>query len=106
MKLGETIEDFDFDAYHQGKFIKKSLHDYSGRWVILFFYPRNFSFVCPTEIKEFSKKSPDFEKEGAVVLGASTDSLYAHKSWFETSFEDVNFPVIADTSQAISEQFN
>src|SRR5919202_1626457 len=59
-----------------------SLADYRGQWVVLFFYPRDFTFVCPTEIQGLARLHPDFASEGAVVIGASTDSYYAHRAWY------------------------
>lgn len=84
-----------------------SLSDYRGRWVVLFFYPRDFTFVCPTEIQEFSRLHPEFKRERAVVLGASTDSYFSHKAWYETDprLRDVAYPVIADTSHRVSADY-
>jgi peroxiredoxin (alkyl hydroperoxide reductase subunit C) len=83
------------------------LSDYRGKWLVLFFYPRDFTFVCPTEIQAFAHLHGDFTTENAVVLGASTDSYHAHKAWFETDprLSEVNYPVLADTAQTISEAF-
>ena len=108
MKVGENIEDFEFEAYNPGKkgFVKGQLSDYDGQWKILFFYPLDFTFVCPTEIKGFANKMEDFEKEGAVIIGASTDSVHSHKAWFERDLPNVKFHVIGDTSRKIAEQFD
>jgi alkyl hydroperoxide reductase subunit AhpC len=75
-----------------------------GSRVALFFYPRDFTFVCPTEIQAFATLHKSFAREGAVVWGASTDSYYSHKAWFETDprLRGVSFPVLADTSQRLS----
>ncbi len=79
----------------------------SGVRVVLFFYPRDFTFVCPTEIRSFSALETEFELEDAVIIGASTDSFYSHKAWFETDprLRDVGFPVIADTAHRMSRAF-
>ncbi len=106
MKIGDKIEDFEFNAYHNGNFTKGKLSDYKGKWVVLFFYPLDFTFVCPTEIRGFAKHQKEFEKENAAILAASTDSIYSHKAWFERDLPEVEFPVIADTNHKISEQFN
>ena len=106
MKIGEKVSEFVAEAYANGQGIKKiSLSDYKGKWVVLFFYPADFTFVCPTEIKGFQNKIKDFEKLNAVILGASTDSAYSHKAWFEKDMPDVKFPVLADTSHRISQNF-
>lgn len=106
MKLNEQIDDFDFEAYHNGNFTKGKLSDFRGKWVVLFFYPLDFTFVCPTEIRGFAQAEKDFEKEGAVIIGASTDSVHSHKAWFERDLPEVQFPVIGDTSHKITEYFN
>jgi alkyl hydroperoxide reductase subunit AhpC len=83
------------------------LSDLHGEWVVLFFYPRDFTFVCPTEIQAFARLHSAFRAEKAVVIGASTDSYYAHKAWFESDarLQDVAYPVVADTSQHLGEAF-
>jgi peroxiredoxin (alkyl hydroperoxide reductase subunit C) len=106
MKLGDQIQDFEFDAYHNGEFIKGKLSDHKGKWVVLFFYPKDFTFVCPTEIRAFAKRHSDFQQENAVVIGASTDSVESHKAWFQRDIPEVNYPVIGDTSHAITDYFN
>jgi len=106
MKVGDQINDFAFNSYQSGNFTKGKLSDYKGKWVILFFYPLDFTFVCPTEIKAFAKHSKDFEKENAAIIAASTDSVHSHKAWFERDLPDVKFPVISDSNHEISEQFN
>jgi peroxiredoxin (alkyl hydroperoxide reductase subunit C) len=106
MKVGDLMNDFEFDAYHKGNFVKGKLSDYTGKWVVLFFYPEDFTFVCPTEIKSFAKLHNEFENENAVVLAASTDSVHSHRAWFERDLPEVEFPVIADTSHEISRYFN
>jgi len=83
------------------------LADYRGKWLVLFFYPRDFTFVCPTEIQAFARLHDEFAAENAVVLGASTDSYYAHKAWFDSNprLSDVRYPVLADTAQTVSDAF-
>ena len=108
IKVGEPAPSFEgITAYQKGKedFIKINLSDYKGSWLVLFFYPRDFTFVCPTEIKEFAKFEQEFEKCGCKVLGASTDSEFSHKAWFERDLDMVQYPVLADTTQEISEQY-
>ena len=106
MKVGDAIEDFDYEAYHNGNFVKGKLSDYEGKWVILFFYSRDFTSVCNSEVKGFGYKTAEFEKEGAVVIAASTDSKHSHKAWFEESMSGIKFPVIADSSQSIADYFD
>ena len=106
MKIGDQVQDFNFDAYKEGKFIKGKLSAYKGHWLVLFFYPADFTHICPIEIRGFSKREPDFNDEDAVILGASTDSLHSHKTWFERDLQEVKFPVISDTSHNLSSYFN
>jgi len=106
MKVGDIIEDFEYEAYHNGKFVKGKLSDHEGKWVVLFFYPADFTFVCPTEIRGFASKINEFEGEGAVIIGASTDSVHSHKRWFESDFKEIGFPIIGDKSHTLSEYFN
>ncbi len=105
VKVGEKVPAFTCDAYHNGQFTKVSLDDYKGKWVVLFFYPLDFTFVCPTELKGFGKAATEFEKMNAVVLGASTDSVHSHKAWFERDLPEVNYPVLADTNHSVSRSY-
>jgi len=92
-------------AYHNNDFKKISLSDYKGKWVVLFFYPRDFTFICPTEIREFAKHEDKFKELGAEIIAASTDSEWSHKAWFEKDLPEVKYPVIADTTQEVSRSY-
>lgn len=105
VKIGEKVEDFECQAYVAGEFKKIKLSNYTGKWVVLFFYPLDFTFICPTEIKGFGQKEADFKALNAQVIGASTDSEFSHKNWFERDLPEVKFPILADTTHAVSEQF-
>ncbi|MDO8602139.1 MAG: peroxiredoxin [bacterium] len=103
VKIGETAPAYwDVDAYQSGKFVRINFDDYKNKWVVLFFYPRDFTFVCPTEIKEFSHLEPEFTKYKAVILGCSTDSKESHQVWFERDLPMVKYPIIADTTHELS----
>ena len=108
LRLNQPAPDFKQSAYQKGvkgDFKEVSLKDFKGKWVILFFYPRDFTFVCPTEIEGFAKMDKEFEKIGATVIAASTDSVNSHKAWFERDLKDVNFPILADTSHTLSRDY-
>lgn len=105
IKIGQKIPDFEAEAYQDGKFTKIKLSSYKGKWIVLFFYPLDFTFICPTEIKGFGQQEPEFKKLNAVVLGASTDSVHSHKAWFQRDLQEVKFPIIADTTHKVSELF-
>src|SRR3989344_5236446 len=106
VKIGEKVPDFSAEAYIARKFKKINLLDFKGKWIVLFFYPLDFTFICPTEIKGFATQHKEFDKLNAVVIGASTDSLYSHKNWLERDLQEVKFPIIADTNHNISKLFN
>jgi len=105
VKLGEKVPDFKAEAYQAGEFKNVSLSDHNGKWVVLFFYPLDFTFVCPTEIRAFAAKEKDFQDFNAVVLGASTDSVHSHKAWFERDLKEVKFPILGDTTHEVSRIF-
>lgn len=105
MKIGDSVPDFTANAYVAGEIKKVSLSEYKGKWVVLFFYPLDFTFVCPTEIRGFAKKEKEFQDMNAVVIGASTDSAFSHKAWIEKELQEVKFPILADTTHKITNQF-
>lgn len=94
-------------AYQKGKegFDHVSLAQYRGKWVAFFFYPRDFTFVCPTEIKGFAAHEAEFKAMNCEVLACSTDSEWSHKNWFERDLPDVSYPIIADTTLEISRAY-
>ena len=86
------------------EFIKLSLSDYKGKYVILVFYPFDFTYVCPTELISFSENIQKFKDIGAEVIGVSTDSHFTHLAWLKTAREDgglgkINYPLVADISK-------
>lgn len=106
LNLNQSAPDFKgVQAYQNGEFKKISLSDYAGRWLVLFFYPRDFTFVCPTELRGFAKHAADFQSLDCDIIAASTDSEYSHKNWFEKDLPEVKFPVLADTTQALSKAY-
>ena len=106
LKVGAMAPDFKSQAFIAGKFQEVSLRDFQGKWVCLFFYPLDFTFVCPTEIRSFAQHEADFKELGCQVIGCSTDSVYSHKAWFEKDLAEVKFPVLADTSHKVSRDYN
>ncbi len=110
IQIGKPAPDFEVDAWIRGAHgpRKVALSQPRGKWVVLFFYPRDFTFICPTEIAAFGDLQEDIEREDAVVIGASTDSFYTHKAWFESDprLKGINYPVLADTSQKVCRDFN
>lgn len=77
-----------------------------GKWLVMFWWPKDFTFVCPTEIAEFNKKASDFSDRDAVLIGASTDSEFVHAAWRRdhADLRDLKFPMLADTSKSLAEE--
>ncbi len=108
LKLNQPAPDFKQPAYKKAdkdEFKEISLKDYKGKWLILFFYPRDFTFVCPTEIEGFAKKASEFEKINTSILAASTDSVNSHQAWFERDLKNVEFPILADSNHQLSKDY-
>jgi len=114
VKLTQTVQaqvtkpapQFSAAAYYNG-ITKVSLSDYKGKYVVLFFYPLDFTFVCPTEIISFSEKAEEFRKAGCEVIAASTDSVYSHMEYVqkpraEGGLGKMNIPILADTTRSIA----
>ncbi len=109
-KVGQPAPDFSLDAVvgtEPGKeFGTISLSDYSGKWLVLFFYPLDFTFVCPTEIKGFSDALPQFKKLGAEVLGVSVDSKFAHLAWIKRGdLGKLGYPLLSDLKREAAERY-
>ncbi|MFM2091784.1 MAG: hypothetical protein RLZZ127_2273 [Planctomycetota bacterium] len=93
-----------------GTFKDIKLSDYKGKWVVLFFYPLDFTFVCPTEIIAFSDAYPEFQKVGAEVIGVSVDSCFTHLAWRNTKRQDgglgdLKYPLVADLTKSIARDY-
>ena len=98
--------DFSIDAVvGDGDFKKVSLGDYKGKYVVLFFYPADFTFICPTEIQEFSRRYEEFRAVNCEVLGVSTDSKHSHKAWIKSGLGKLNHPLLADFNKTISSDY-
>jgi len=104
-QVGKAAPEFQAKAYMNGQFKDLALKDYRGRWVCLFFYPLDFTFVCPTELKGFAAQEAEFKEAGCEIIGCSTDSEYSHKAWFERDLKEVKYPVLADSSHQISKNY-
>ncbi|MGK5081899.1 peroxiredoxin [Bdellovibrionota bacterium FG-1] len=107
LRVGTLAPEFRADAYVSGQndATTVSLKDFQGKWVCLFFYPRDFTFVCPTEIRSFAQHENEFKEHGCQVVSCSTDSYYTHKAWFERDLKDVKYPILADTNHQISRDY-
>ena len=107
LKIGDTIPDLELDAYQNEELKKIRLRDYRGKWLVLIFYPADFTFVCPTELEEAAKLYPEFKKSNAEVMSVSTDTAYVHKAWHDNSpaIGKIEFPMLADPSGKLCREF-
>lgn len=107
VKIGQKVENFTAKAYQNDQIKEISLSDYAGKWVVVFFYPADFTFVCPTELGELADFYDKFVAEGAEILSVSTDTEYVHKAWHDDSptIAKIKFPMVADPTGKISRQF-
>jgi alkyl hydroperoxide reductase subunit AhpC len=106
MLVGQKAPDFTLDGVvGRGDFKEISLSESRGKWVVLFFYPLDFTSVCPTEILEFSKREPDFRRLNAAVLGCSVDSVHAHKAWITANLGPLNYPLLSDIKREVSKLY-
>ncbi|WP_246014702.1 peroxiredoxin [Geomonas oryzae] len=109
-KVGDPAPGFKLDAWvstTQGKeFRQVSLDEFRGKWVVLFFYPMDFTFVCPTEIKGFNEALAGFEQLNTVVLGASTDSKYSHLAWVQRGdLGNLRYPLLSDIKKEVAMKY-
>jgi len=108
ISIGTKAPEWKATAYVNGEQKTLSSDDIKGKWTVLYWYPLDFTFVCPTEINGFQALANEFAAEGATVIGASTDSFYSHKAWFadrETFPREITHPVIGDTAHAFTKAF-
>jgi peroxiredoxin (alkyl hydroperoxide reductase subunit C) len=114
VRVGQPAPPFEVEAYDRTRndtekqFSRISLSDYSGKWVCLFFYPLDFTFVCPTEIVAFNEFLSAFSKRNCAVLTASTDSVYSHKGWCDShpGLKDLGYPMLSDTNLKLSAAYD
>lgn len=110
--VGQKAPEFKAKAVVKDKILDDfSLSDYTGKYVVFFFYPLDFTFVCPTELHAFQDKLKEFEKRGAQVIGCSVDSPFAHLAWLNTpkikgGIQGVTYPLVADLQKTIARSFD
>ncbi|VDM91678.1 unnamed protein product, partial [Onchocerca ochengi] len=108
--IGQPAPNFKTTAVVNGDFKEISLNQFKGKYVVLFFYPLDFTFVCPTEIIAFSDRISEFKKLDVAVMACSTDSHFSHLAWVNTDRKmgglgQMNIPILADTNHAISKAY-
>lgn len=107
VQVGQIAPDFTATAVVDQEFKTLKLSDYRGKYVVLFFYPLDFTFVCPTEVGAFSDRHPAFKALNTEILGVSVDSEFAHLAWIQTERKaggvgDLAFPLVSDLTKTIS----
>jgi peroxiredoxin 2/4 len=108
--VGKKAPFFEAEAAIGGEFKKLSSNDFKGKYTLLFFYPLDFTFVCPTELHAFNDKLDEFRKRNCEVVGCSVDSHFSHHAWLKTpksvgGIEGVKYPILADINKNISRSF-
>lgn len=108
VNINDKAPDFTEKAYIDNEFKEISLRDYKGKWVILFFYPKDFTFVCPTELGELADHYEEFKKLGAEIISVSTDTPEVHKAWWDTSetIKKIRFPMLADPTGRVCKSYD
>ncbi|MDL2224409.1 peroxiredoxin [Bacteroidales bacterium OttesenSCG-928-M06] len=102
--INSMIPEFKLNAYQNGEFKTISDNDVKGKWGIFFFYPADFTFVCPTELEDMANNYKKFQELGVEVYSVSTDTHFTHKAWHDhsPSIQKINYPMLADPTGALS----
>ena len=108
VNIGQPAPLFSADALlPDGSFGRINLEDFKGKWVTLFFYPLDFTFVCPTEILQFHQLHSKFEAEGSALMGCSVDSVHSHRRWVKDDLGgELSFPLLGDMTHSISKDYD
>ncbi len=105
--INKDIANFKVQAYHNNEFKTVTKDDVLGKWSVFFFYPADFTFICPTELEDLANKYEQFKALGVEIYSVSTDSHFVHKAWHDASdrIKKINYPMLADPTHAISRDF-
>jgi peroxiredoxin len=105
--INTEIKPFKATAFHDGEFIEVTDASVKGKWSVFFFYPADFTFVCPTELGDLADHYGEFQKMGVEIYGVSTDTHFTHKAWHDSSetIRKVRYPLIGDPTHALSRNF-
>ena len=106
--INTDVKPFTATAYHDGEFVTVSDANLRGTWSVLFFYPADFTFVCPTELGDLADHYAEFTKLGVEIYGVSTDTHFTHKAWHDTSatIGKISYPLIGDPTGTLSRNFD
>lgn len=105
--IGKKVGDFKVQAYHNGGFKEVSSEDLKGQWSVFFFYPADFTFVCPTELGDLADNYDAFKNVGVEIYSVSTDTHFVHKAWADASetIAKIKYPMLADPTGKLSRDF-
>jgi peroxiredoxin (alkyl hydroperoxide reductase subunit C) len=105
--INSTVKPFTAQAYHKGKFVTVTDQDLKGKWSVVFFYPADFTFVCPTELGDLADVYAEFQKIGVEIYSVSTDTHFTHKAWHDSSdtIGRIKYPMIGDPAGVITRNF-
>ncbi len=105
--INTEVKPFEATAFHNGAFVQVSDEDLRGKWSVVFFYPADFTFVCPTELGDLADNYADFQRLGVEIYSVSTDTHFTHKAWHETSdtIGKVQYPMLGDPTGQITRNF-
>ena len=104
LRVGDAAPDFTLPGIFQGNVSDYSVKKYKEKWLVLFFYPADFTFICPTEVSGFSRLVKEFSAENGEILGVSVDSIASHRSWAE-ELGGVNYPLLSDEEKKVSRAY-
>jgi peroxiredoxin len=106
--INTEVKPFKATAYHNGQFVDVSEADLKGKWSVVFFYPADFTFVCPTELGDLADNYAEFQKLGVEIYAVSTDTHFTHKAWHDTSEEikKIQYPLVGDPTWTLSKNFD
>jgi len=105
--INKEVSDFSVQAYHEDEFKSISKTDVLGKWGIFFFYPADFTFVCPTELEDLQEKYAEFKKVGCEIYAVSCDTHFVHKAWHDASatIAQIQYPMLADPRHVLAKDF-
>lgn len=105
--INKEVSDFSVQSYQDGEFKTVTKADILGKWSVFFFYPADFSFVCPTELEDLAENYDEFKAVGCEVYSVSTDTHFVHKAWHDTSdrISKIQYPMLADPNHELSKDF-
>src|SRR5690554_4205077 len=106
--INTEVKPFKANAYHNGQFVEVTEADLKGKWSVVFFYPADFTFVCPTELEDLADNYAEFQRLGVEIYSVSTDTHFAHKAWHDTSpaIKKIQYAMVGDPTGTLSRNFD